>query len=107
MPRRLKWISRPKEPSRRRKRGKVGEFPHSLHVMDPGVDQEQVDIAVAYDLEGDIEIAVLCVACAYGRPFMTSEARTSSEDQVERRCSEAGDPSVLSGEVPASSASRV
>ena len=54
---------------------KVGEFPHSLHVMDPGVDQEQVDIAVAYDLESDIEIAVLCVARAYGRPFMASEAR--------------------------------
>jgi hypothetical protein len=43
--------------------------------MDPGVNQEQVEITLTEDLEGDIEIAVLCVARAYCRPFMASEAR--------------------------------
>jgi hypothetical protein len=59
--------------------------------MDPGVDQEQVDFAVANDLEGDIEIAVLCVARTYSRPFMASEARAPREGQVERRCFDTGD----------------
>jgi hypothetical protein len=54
---------------------KVREFPHGLDVMDPGVDEEQVEVAVADNLESDVEIAVLCVARAYSRPFMASEAR--------------------------------
>ena len=86
---------------------KVWEFPHSLHVMDPSVDEEQVEVAVADNLESDVEIAVLCVTRAYSRPFMASEARASSDGQVERRCFETGDPSVFSGETPPSSASRV
>ena len=54
---------------------KVWEFPHSLDVMDPSVDEEQVEVAVADNLESDVEIAVLRVARAYSRPFIAGEAR--------------------------------
>jgi len=79
---------------------KVWEFPHSLDVMDPGVDEEQVEVAVADNLESDVEIAVLCVASAYSRPFIPREARAPREGQVERRCFETGGLSAFSGETP-------
>ena len=48
---------------------KVWEFPHSLHVMDPSVDEEQVEVAVADNLESDVEIAVLCVSACLQPPL--------------------------------------
>ena len=45
----------PKEP------GEVGEVPHRLDVVDPRVDQEDVEVALAHHLVRDVDVTVLRV----------------------------------------------